>query len=101
MPAVDVAPPGQFSCAEQQAWGMCDALNGTAFCYVSCELPFGCISLCGIHGLQGGPLFRLLRQACSLFLVPLDVHLPSRACLLPPLHNRRALQPRRWQHPMR
>lgn len=35
--AVDVPPPGQFSCAEQQAWGMCDALNGTAFCSATCE----------------------------------------------------------------
>ncbi|PRW44355.1 G8 domain-containing [Chlorella sorokiniana] len=33
---VDVAPPGQFSCTEQQAWGMCDTLNGTAFCAATC-----------------------------------------------------------------
>lgn len=39
--SVDVAPPGQFSCTEQQAWGMCDALNGTAFCAATCELGVG------------------------------------------------------------
>lgn len=34
--AVDVAPPGLFSCAEQAAWGMCEALNATGFCAVEC-----------------------------------------------------------------
>ena len=34
---VDVAPPGLFSCMEQQAWGMCDALNATGFCAVTCK----------------------------------------------------------------
>ena len=33
---MDVAPPGLFSCQEQQAWGMCDALNATGFCAVTC-----------------------------------------------------------------
>lgn len=34
--AVDVAPPGLFSCKEQKAWGACLALQGTGFCAVSC-----------------------------------------------------------------
>ena len=32
----DVAPPGLLSCSEQQAWGMCVALNATAFCARTC-----------------------------------------------------------------
>lgn len=34
--AADVAPPGLFSCAELEAWGMCGSLNASGFCAVSC-----------------------------------------------------------------
>lgn len=32
----DIPPPGNFSCPEQRAWGMCGAMEGSGLCQATC-----------------------------------------------------------------